>query len=61
MQAQAATRKAQQDERPIIAFRLPAEEKKAAEEMAQRLDTNISTAARIIFRRGLQAAPDITV
>jgi hypothetical protein len=48
-------------DRAVIAFRLPAEEKAQAEELARRLDTNISTAARIIFRRGLESPERITL
>ncbi len=50
-----------EEERPILSFRLPTEERRQAEELARRLDTNISTAARIIFRRGLESDKRITV
>ncbi len=59
MKMQTATQK-RDAERPVIAFRLPADERQKAEELARRLDTNISTAARIIFRRGLESDKRIT-
>jgi hypothetical protein len=60
MTTRAPTRKPNGDPQAILSFQLPADEKARAEELARRLDTNISTAARIIFRRGLESDKRIT-
>ncbi len=49
------------EERPVISFRLRSEDKQKAEEFAQRFDTSLSTAARIIYLRGLEVSPETRV
>ncbi len=54
-------RSEKEEERPVLAFRLAPEEKAEVERLAKQLDSSLSTAARIILRRGLQAPPTISV
>jgi predicted DNA-binding protein len=46
---------------PVLSFRLPAEDRERLEEMAQKLGAPLSTAARIIVKRGLEKPPEILV
>jgi hypothetical protein len=46
---------------PILSFRVPAEERARLEEMAARMDAPLSSAARIVLRRGLEQPPEILV
>ncbi len=46
---------------PLLSFRLPAEDRARLEEMAAKLGAPISTAARIVVKRGLEQPPEILV
>jgi predicted DNA-binding protein len=57
----AHTRKPAPASDPLLSFRLPAEDRERLEVMAAKLGAPISTAARIVVKRGLEQPPEILV